>query len=862
MEGFQRLTLAPLVCALFFIHAAAVADTVRMRVPNQGTPQAQQVQHPQAAPRGAAVVNRLPDLTIIRFSASPMHIRAGEMTTLTAMVGNNGPAALPNVSVRFIQSKTGRILGEDRIAIGAGQSKTATITVPIAGTGPVTVEAVVDPQSCIKEADEKNNRAQSVVTVMAAIAAPAGNTALRKPQIPATVPGTVKGKVLLPKAVPQSGQDGGPQAPPGGNAWGYDYSCSVYLENGVYQVNALNPSIQAKIYNHQLQNAPAFDVGLGRKGSSHVGNGSTWMSVFRVPAGSIPQGKWTYVRLNLPPSIDEKTDLIVAVDIKGEVRENDETNNFSEPFRVKYFKPEVPPKTADLMVFPQITDGIYYGDGKGVVVRVQNNGRSDAPPSTIGIALYNQLKKGANIKWVGKAAVPKIFSQQHVYVTIPGQFQSLPAETLYGVAADIDGHVDEQGREDNNLSKPFTYHHSSKTQATLPPKGNPFEAFDILEPKAGAKLPVGSELTVRWYPTQALNSSPPETQSSYWEIDMDLVDPATGNVVAKLAQKTANRPVNGLHTWTVTLPDMAGDYRLRFSSPLGGGWGQSGVFSLYKGAIAQAAVSAPDMAKGPQAITSQKVEKSNLSLAEVEAEALQFKLWRIKSITPKTVALNGTLGPYARLASITVVVEYESNKPFRFAPSLTPPDNLKPDAVWSLAVPQIHVAGGLADKSTIDQIHGSHSSLSGGFVDPTGSYPWKSDYQIGGGPYPLHYPKGILPKGRNTFTLVLDEAGLAHGIEVVGKVLQWETSLQGVVKKKKSYYAKCTRSFYPHFSIQVRIGVYQGGWSSAGSSYSDTMTYGFKSPPAWQHLDPWETTYFGKDQTSIGIPTFSAGDCQ
>ena len=63
-----------------------------------------------------------------------------------------------------------------------------------------------------------------------------------------------------------------------------------------------------------------------------MGNGSTWMSVFRVPAGSIPQGKWSYVRLNLPPSIDEKTDLIVAVDIKGEVRENDETNNFSEPF--------------------------------------------------------------------------------------------------------------------------------------------------------------------------------------------------------------------------------------------------------------------------------------------------------------------------------------------------------------------------------------------------------------------------------------------------------------------------------------------------------------------------------------------------
>ena len=72
MEGFRRLTLAPLVCALIFLHAAAMADTVRMRVPNQGTPQTQQVQSPQAVSRGAAVVNRLPDLTITRLSASPM----------------------------------------------------------------------------------------------------------------------------------------------------------------------------------------------------------------------------------------------------------------------------------------------------------------------------------------------------------------------------------------------------------------------------------------------------------------------------------------------------------------------------------------------------------------------------------------------------------------------------------------------------------------------------------------------------------------------------------------------------------------------------------------------------------------------
>ncbi len=379
----------------------------------------------------------------------------------------------------------------------------------------------------------------------------------------------MRGKVLLPKAVLQTGQEGGPQAPPGGAAWGVDFSYSLHLEQGVHPVNALNPMVLVKVHNNGIQNVPAFSVGLGKKGTAKMGKSASWLSIFQVPAGGIPSGQWIYAQLKLPPGIDEATNLVVAVDINEELEENNESNNYSQPFRVTFVepaKPSLPAQTADLMVFPETTNGVYYGDGQGVSVLVKNMGRSDSPPCTIGIGFHDQVQKGGMIKWVGKATVPKIFSQQHVYVTVPGHFQVLPADSIYTVAVDIDDKVDEQGGEDNNLSKPFTYNFISGSQATLPPQGQPFEAFDIQQPKSGKHLQAGSDLTVRWYPTAALNKLSADAQSSYWKIDISLVDPATGKIVALLAKNATNQPVSGLHTWTVTLPESIGDYQLRFSS--------------------------------------------------------------------------------------------------------------------------------------------------------------------------------------------------------------------------------------------------------------------------------------------------------
>jgi hypothetical protein len=859
------LTLILLVTlGLVFYAFYAIADELRMQVLERGF-QPVPIESPRATPAPITEINRLPDLTITRLSVSPARIRSGEKAMLTAQVKNSGTVVLHNIIIRFINTKTGTMLGEERLSIGGGQHKQSTITALIEGSGMTTIQAIVDPLHRVKEANEKNNSAETVLHFIAAtLRQPSGPPSVKSPQKAGNIDNSAKSNLFIPKVSLYTNDTGAPEPPPGGNAWGFDFSCFVHLENGFHNVNTEKPVIYFKAKNNALQNAPAFYVGLGKKQSAKIGHSGTWMSLYRVPAGGIQSGKWLYASLKLPPGITEDTDLVVAVDINNEVSETIETNNYSETFRVKFFQPNLPAKTADLVCFPETTNGVFFGDGKGVKVLVTNNGQSDSAPCTIGVGFKDQVLKGSNIKWVGKATVPKIFSHQHVYVTVPGQFQNLPADHLYIVAVDIDDEIDEQGHEDNNLSKPFKYNISSGVKATLPPQDKPFEAFDIIKPEQGDSLAAGTDIDIQWYPTDQLNNLPAAEQANYYEVDIYLVNSINGVVVADLVKSARNQPINGIHSWQVTLPQniVAGDYRFRFSTPLGSGWGKSGSFTVYTGKSAKAALSNNKQGVGKPPLTSQEVEKKDLSPSEVDTKALKFSLWRIKSIVPQTVVLNGAYGNYARLTSIKVVIEYESNKPFKFAASLNPPKDLASDSIWSLAVPNIRVAGGLAEKSQISMIHGAHSIAGGGFVDPTDSYPWESSYGIGIGLHAFKYPTGVLPKGKNSFTLELDEAGVAHGLKVVGRVLKWEDYYEGVKIKKKSYYAKCTKAYYPHFCVDVGVGVYRGGWSSSKSYFHDMMTYGFINPPAWQHLDPWENTYFGKDQTSIGIPTFSITDCE
>jgi hypothetical protein len=796
-----------------------------------------------------------PDLVPLQLILNKETVFTGEKMIFQVMVKNNGGDSLEDVSLAFLLD--GRQVGLEKINIAAHATKPVVFRHVARKIGKHVFSVQLDPENRLDETNERNNEKASQFTVVrkeAVAIQPQKNI----------VPSNAKvGKqgTLLPLKVEKENKNLVPQ---GGGV--FDLSCSLPLQQGVHIVDPKNPFVMVKVQNNGVQNAAAFYVGLGKKNTAKIGNGTSWLNLHQVVAGGIPSGKWIYVHLKVPAGINENTDLVVAVDSNGDIQEKDESNNLSKPFRIQYKEakqPSPPSKTADLVVFPETKDGVYYGEGKGVSVKVVNIGSSDAPSCTIGIGFSDQVENGGKIKWAGKATVPKIFSKQHVYVTVPGQFQVLPKDSVYTVAIDIDDVVDEQGGENNNLSKSFSYEISQSKMGILLPQDKPFEAFDIKQPQKGAHLLAGSDLQISWYPTTALNNSLPEVKSRYWEIDIALVDPATNKVMAMLAKNVNNRPVHGSHSWNVILPDLVGDYRIRFSSRQGNGWGQSGIFSLYEGKVAQAKPMFK-VNEGVQTIPAEEVDKAILSASESDSKALSFKFFQIKSITPKTVVLKGGLGPYARLTSINVVVEYESNKPFRLTPSLTPPENLKPDSVWSLAVPMVEVEGCLADANELNYQIGSHlhSGCAGG--DPvTNQYPWKSIFKIGSGPKRLKYPEGILPQGKNTLTLVMEEAGVAHGLEIVGQARKLVDYQQGVITKHKWVYAKCSRKFYPYFNVYVGLRTYHGVDNTSGdwSSSSYQETYGFKVPPVWQRLDPWENAYFDKNQTATGIPTYFPEEC-
>ncbi len=792
-----------------------------------------------------------PDLVPLQLILSKDTVSSGESLIFQVMVQNNGSDSLDDISLVFLID--GRQVGSKNIDLAAHATKSVAFRHVARKIGKHTFLVRLDPENSLDERNERNNEKASHFTVVRKEA-----VAIQSKQQPTSSISKVDTSGALRPLKYEQGNK--PLVPQGGG--GFDLSCSLPLQQGVHVVDPKNPFILVKVQNNGVQNPAAFYVGLGKTGSAKIGNGATWLNLYQVVAGGVPSGKFIYVHLKLPPGVDEKTDLVVGVDSNGEIQEKDETNNLTSSFRIQYKgqnQPSLPPKTADLVVFPETKDGIYYGDGKGVSVKVNNIGTSDAPPCTIGIGFSDQVEKGGKIKWAGKATVPKIFSGQHVYVTVPGQFQVLPTDSVYTVAVDINNDINEQGGENNNLSKSFSYTILPGKQFNLLPMGTPFIAFDIKQPLNGENFVVGSDQKIAWYPTPELNNLSPEEKSKYWEIDMSLVDPATNKVVAVLAKNVNNRPVNGYHVWRVTLPDNVGDYRIRLSSRQGVGWGQSETFSLYKSVIAQ--VDSSVLAKGTNLLDiASKMEKKNLSKAEIDVNALNFKHMRIKSITPKTVVLNGGLGPYARLTSISVVVEYESNKPFRLTSSLKPPQNLKPDAVWSLAVPTVSVKGCLVGSNEVSYIGTSYGLNDCLEVDPvTGQYPWETHFKIGSGPKLIKYPQGILPKGKNTFTLEMDEAGVAHGLEIIGKAEKMVDYKKGVIIKHKWVYAKCSRKFYPYFNVAINLQTYRG--ANDPEWKKDLKAYGFKVPPVWQRLDPWEKEYFDKNQVATGVPAYSASNC-
>jgi hypothetical protein len=98
----------------------------------------------------------LPDLTVTNLEATST--KATKSATLTATIANPGATAVSGAVVRFLVDDAA--IGEQTIgAIGIDGSASASVTWSLKGVtnGAHTVQAIVDPDDAIAEADEGNN---------------------------------------------------------------------------------------------------------------------------------------------------------------------------------------------------------------------------------------------------------------------------------------------------------------------------------------------------------------------------------------------------------------------------------------------------------------------------------------------------------------------------------------------------------------------------------------------------------------------------------------------------------------------------------------------------------------------------------
>jgi hypothetical protein len=96
------------------------------------------------------------DLTVTNLEATST--KATKNATLTATIGNPGGTAVSGAVVRFLVDDT--TIGEQTLAeVGSDGTATASITWSLKGVtnGAHTVQAIVDPEDAIAEADEANN---------------------------------------------------------------------------------------------------------------------------------------------------------------------------------------------------------------------------------------------------------------------------------------------------------------------------------------------------------------------------------------------------------------------------------------------------------------------------------------------------------------------------------------------------------------------------------------------------------------------------------------------------------------------------------------------------------------------------------
>ena len=629
-------------------------------------------------------------------------------------------------------------------------------------------------------------------------------------------------------------------APPGGGAWGYDFSCKLGRVNGTVPVEKENPKIHVQVFNHGISQHEKFTVGLGLKSKARIGKPGSWLAKHDIYAGAIYAGKWIYADFDLPKGVTEKTELVAAVDVFNVISEKDENNNFSKAFRIK-FRTEKKYRGGtdkpDLIPSIKTSNAVYSGDGKTLMVGIWNDSETAARGFSVGFCLAGKANTKDASKWLGSKEIAFLGPHNRMLVSIPWQVHTLGNNEKYVAVTDIfqDIHEGKTG-EQNNQTTPFTYQVGT-TLVPPPIMGPPIEAFDVSVGPPGKNSfrrdqdrPVAIFLRVKG----SIRNNPAMLAQLGDYVRIALIRPDGSEALVIVERASLSQ------TWYWKIPANApiGKYRVGVKTQDGHYEGKSKPITIWEPATAKAAKTleqTDNLVPKPLSIDTKKKLKLGKPYQPPQGiEPLRFSVWKIQSLVPHIVLLNGQYSMYARLSSLDIVIQYHANKPFKFS-RLMPTAKYYPDAEWSYAELYIAVAGKL-DKPMLfgSNIH------DGKFF--TG-YPWHTYFAMGQKliNHKINYPKGIQPAGTHSITLKLEEIGIVNGVKIVGKI-------EGSGKK-------CEVRYLPHIDISVSAKTH----TPYASSVEDAITHSFSPPPCWNRVDMvhWAMVY-----PDVEKAIFRPGECR
>jgi hypothetical protein len=120
-------------------------------------------QRVKADRRRLEALKKLPDLIITQVTSRASR---GSHQILKATVKNIGKADADRVTIRFINARTKKSLGEKTLSVRSGKTEVASLTIPMSGTGRIEVQALIDPAHRLKELNRKNNISKKIAVTL------------------------------------------------------------------------------------------------------------------------------------------------------------------------------------------------------------------------------------------------------------------------------------------------------------------------------------------------------------------------------------------------------------------------------------------------------------------------------------------------------------------------------------------------------------------------------------------------------------------------------------------------------------------------------------------------------------------------